>query len=239
MSIGLLAAGLALPQWARAEPTRNADGTTSAGSFTRADFAGKPASAGARKLADWIARSRDNKGLPFVIVDKIEAKVFVFDRDAQLRGSAPALLGIGRGDDSAPGIGQRRLAQIPPAERTTPAGRFVASLGHDFEQDILWVDYESALSLHRVIVGKPADRRHARLASPTPDDNRISYGCINVPARFYDTIVAPAFKGTVGIVYILPETRPVEAALPIAALPLSEDNPSLQAAAPAFGRPEH
>ncbi len=42
-----------------------------------------------------------------------------------------------------------------------------------------------------------------------PLDNRLSYGCINVPAQFYDTVVAPAVKGTVGIVYILPETRAI------------------------------
>lgn len=177
----------------------------------RADLKGEAASAATQQVANWVVESRDNRGLPFVIVDKIAAKVFVFDSAGTSRGAAPALLGIGIGDDSVPGIGQRKLATILPAERTTPAGRFQASLGEDFEQDILWIDYDAALSLHRVIVGKPADRRHARLASPTPLDNRISFGCINVPVAFYDTIVAPAFKGTVGIVYILPETKPLEA----------------------------
>ena len=175
------------------------------------DFKGEAASEDARKVADWIIASGDNSGLPFIIVDKISAKVFVFTAQGDIRGAASALLGLGFGDDSVPGIGQRKLATIPPAERTTPAGRFEAALGHDFEQDILWVDYDSALSLHRVIVGRPADHRHARLASPTPLDNRISYGCINVPVSFYDTVVMPVFTGTVGIVYILPESRPIEA----------------------------
>ena len=43
--------------------------------------------------------------------------------------------------------------------------------------------------------------------SPTPLDNRISFGCINVPAAFFDRVIRPAFKGTNGIVYVLPETR--------------------------------
>jgi hypothetical protein len=158
-----------------------------------------------------VVVSQDNHGLPFIIVDKVAAKVFVFEARGVIRGAAPALLGISIGDESVPGIGQRKLAAIAPAERTTPAGRFEASLGEDFEQDILWVDYNAALSLHRVISGKPSDRRRARLSSPTALDNRISFGCINVPAAFYDTIVAPAFKGTVGIVYILPEIKPLEA----------------------------
>jgi hypothetical protein len=172
-----------------------------------APFGRQAASAAAREVAAWVLASGDNQGLPFVIIDKVDARVFVFNRDAQLRGAAAALLGLGVGDESVPGIGQRKLATITPPERTTPAGRFQASLGHDFEQDILWVDYDAALSLHRVVAGSPADRRHARLASATPRDNRISYGCINVPARFYDRVVAPAFTGTVGIVYILPETK--------------------------------
>jgi hypothetical protein len=181
----------------------------------RADFKGEVASDQAREVADWIVASDDNHRLPFVIVDKVAARVFVFDAQGINQGAAPALLGVGIGDDSAPGIGKRKLAAISPAERTTPAGRFQASLGHDFEQDILWIDYEAALSLHRVIVGKPSDHRQARLDSPTQLDNRISFGCINVPIAFYDTIVAPAFKGTVGIVYILPETKPLAAVFAI------------------------
>ena len=185
----------------------------------RASFEGASASADARRVADWATASGDNRGLPFMIVDKIGARVFMFDARSRLIGSAPALLGLGRGDDSIAGIGQRRLATMGPGERTTPAGRFEAALGHDLEQDVLWVDYGSAISLHRVIVGNAKDRRHHLLATATPLDNRISYGCINVPVSFYDGIVAPAFKGIVGIVYILPETRSLADTFGIPAAP--------------------
>jgi hypothetical protein len=192
-----------------------------------ADFRGETASGDARDLANWVAASRDNQGLPFLIVDKINAKVFMFDRDGGIRGATPALLGLGRGDDSVPGIGQRKLATISPRERTTPAGRFEAALGHDFEQDILWIDYGTALSLHRVIAGNSKDRRARRLASASVLDNRISFGCINVPASFYDEVVKPAFTATVGIVYIMPETRPLRA---VFAIP--ETRPVLARSAP-------
>ena len=72
------------------------------------------------------------------------------------------------------------------------------------------MDYDLALSLHRVITGNVKDRRRQRLASSTPLDNRISYGCINVPVDFYDKLIMPAFDGTTGVVYILPETRMIE-----------------------------
>ncbi|MRD49005.1 hypothetical protein GHT07_17140 [Caenimonas koreensis DSM 17982] len=160
-------------------------------------------------VADRIVQSADNKQLPFIVIDKAQARVFVFHPDGRLRGATPALLGLAIGDHTVPGIGQRKLSSIRPDERTTPAGRFKASLDKDIHGiEVLWVDYDSALSLHRVVQGTPKERRAQRLASPDPAQRRISFGCINVPVRFYDEVVSPAFKGTYGIVYILPETKP-------------------------------
>lgn len=167
------------------------------------------------RVTEWVVASHDNGNRPFLIVDKVNARVYLFDRHAKLLGTAAALLGLGRGDESVAGIGQRKLSTITPKERTTPAGRFEASLGNDFTQDILWVDYDLALSLHRVITGNAKDRRHQRLASKTSLDNRISYGCINVPVAFYDKLIIPAFTGTTGTVYILPETKAIEEIFPI------------------------
>ena len=175
-----------------------------------ANFLGAPASNDARQIADWVVETSDNRSLPFVIVDKKAANVFVFDGRGQLLGATSALLGLARGDDSAPGIGNRKLSDIRPAERTTPAGRFVASLGHDLgEQDVLWVDYNAALALHRVLAANTNEHRLQRLATTSPLDHRITFGCINVPVNFYDSVVHPAFTGTNGIVYILPEIKSI------------------------------
>jgi hypothetical protein len=176
----------------------------------RASFLKTPAAKDVRDAADWVVDSGDNHGLPFILVEKKEAEVFVFDGQGQLRGAAPALVGLTPGDDSFPGIGDMPLSAIGPDKRTTPAGRFPASLGHDLGKlDVLWVDYADAISLHRVITTNPKERRLQRLATPTPRDNRISYGCINVPAKFFDRIVEPAFTGKGGVVYILPEIKAV------------------------------
>ena len=142
------------------------------------------------------------------VVDKKEARVFVFYPNGRLRGADAALLGQAIGDDSVPGIGDKPLSAVRPWEKTTPAGRFVAQLGGNMRnEDVLWVDYEGAVSMHRVINSNPKEQRLKRLASPTAADNRISYGCINLPKHFYEGVVAPAFKGTKGIVYVLPETK--------------------------------
>jgi hypothetical protein len=174
----------------------------------RADFRGVSAPVDTRRMADWVVASADNGGLSFVIVDKKDAEVFVFDRQGLILGAAPALLGLAVGDDSAPGVGDKPLSAIPPADRTTPAGRFVAYLGHESgKPNFLWVDYKDNISLHRVITSRPQDHRLERLATPTPLDNRISFGCINVPVDFFERIVLPTFKSTRGIVYILPEIK--------------------------------
>ncbi len=182
-----------------------------------ADFRGETASSDARRVADWAVTSEDHGSLPFVIIDKIRAKVFVFDAEGRLRGATLALMGMAHGDDTVPGIGSRKLSAIRPEERTTPAGRFVASLGHDLQQDILWIDYKNAISLHRVIRGQPGDHRLERLATSSPLDKRISFGCVNVPVAFYEDIVLRTFTGTTGIVYILPETKTIQDVFPVSA----------------------
>ena len=80
----------------------------------RANFEREHKSRDAQHVADWVVDSGDNRGMPFAIVDKIDAKVFVFDADGRLRGAAPALLGMARGDDTIPGIGDRKLSDIRP-----------------------------------------------------------------------------------------------------------------------------
>ncbi|MDD4358163.1 MAG: hypothetical protein PHN98_13065 [Smithellaceae bacterium] len=178
--------------------------------FRRANFEGEIVSQDVRLVADWVVDSGDNRHLPFVIIDKTNAKVFVFYPEGRLRGSALALLGLERGDDSVPDIGKRAMSDIRPEERITPAGRFIASLGRNYHgKNVLWVDYTAAVSLHPVVTNKPEERRLQRLATPTPHDKRISYGCINVPVKFFKNIVRPAFTGTNGIVYVLPETRSI------------------------------
>ena len=162
-----------------------------------------------RSIVDWVLLTRDNDGLPFLVIDKAAAQVNVFDAAGAFLGVTPVLLGAARGDESVPGIGERPLAAILPHEKTTPAGRFVAERGRNLKgEDIFWVDYDAAVSLHRVRATNPSERRLERLATPTALDNRISFGCINVPASFYDDVVQRAFAGGRAIVYVLPETRP-------------------------------
>lgn len=109
------------------------------------------ASARVRQLVRWSTATADHQGLPFAVIDKPAARIHVFSAQAQWLGSAPVLLGAAAGDRSAPGIGAKPLAHIRPHERTTPAGRFVTEPGRNLQgDDIVWIDYDAAVSLHRV-----------------------------------------------------------------------------------------
>ena len=163
------------------------------------------------RMTKWIRQSGDNKAQAFVIIDKRAARLHVFNRLGTQRASSPVLLGLAVGDESVPGIGARKMADIRPDERTTPAGRFASEPGMNLQgDDIVWIDYEAAVSIHRVRTGHINDRRLQRLATPDVSDNRISYGCVNVPAAFYDRYIKPVFGSAPAVVYVLPETIPAE-----------------------------
>ena len=170
----------------------------------------------ATRVAEWVAASGDNHSLPYAIIDKTNASLLLFDAKGKPLAEVPVLIGIAAGDDASPGIGSKKLAEIGPAEKTTPAGRFLAKFGLPFGRErILWVDYATSVAIHPI----PADaarteRRRERMLSPMPDDNRITFGCINVPKAFYANVLRRQFHKKGGYVYVLPDTRPLEEVFP-------------------------
>jgi hypothetical protein len=173
-------------------------------------------SAAATRVAEWVAASGDNRSLPYAIVDKANATLFLFDAKGKRLAAVPVLTGIAAGDDATPGIGSKKLAEIGPAEKTTPSGRYLAKFGLPFRKErILWVDYATSVALHPIPAdARKTDRRRDRMLSPTPDDNRITFGCINVPKAFYGKLLRPRFQKKGGYVYILPDTKPLEEVFP-------------------------
>jgi hypothetical protein len=189
---------------AKAQPARN-----------EAEPAILPSEAAAR-VVDWVSASNDNHGLPWAVVDKTHAALFLFDPHGKPLGAVPVLVGIAPGDEASPGVGTKKLADLGPAEKTTPAGRFLAKFGMPVVgQRVLWVDYATSVALHPI----PKDagvneKRRERMLSPTPDDNRITFGCINVPKAFYGSALSPLFRKKGGYVYVLPDTKTLEEVFP-------------------------
>ena len=176
-----------------------------------ASFNGVNVSEDTKYVANWIAASGDNASLAFVIVDKKMARVHLFDAHAALVASSAALMGSAVGDDTLPGVGKLAIADVKPEQRTTPAGRFVGERGRNARgEDVVWVDYDNAVSMHRVVNQVASERRLERLASNSVADKRISYGCINLPMAFYDQFIRPAFATESALVSVLPEIKTVQ-----------------------------
>ena len=53
------------------------------------------------------------------------------------------------------------------------------------------------------------------MLSPAPEDNRITFGCINVPAATYTRNVVPLFRKQGGYVYVLPDELALDDVFPL------------------------
>ena len=199
------------PATPEAPPAAEAAPPQAAPQVRLASFGDEQPSPDAKLVANWAAHTGDHKKHAFIIIDKKQARAYVFDPQAQLKSSAPVLLGKAVGDDYAPDIGTRPLSKVKEHEKTTPAGRFVAEPGvNSHGEDIVWVSYDLAVSMHRIRKVKEAERRFERLATPTVADNRISFGCINMPVAFYNSVLSPTVKKYGAVVYVLPDVKSVQ-----------------------------
>ena len=162
----------------------------------------------ARHMADWVVARRDNGRMPFIVLDKRDARLYVFEAGGRLIDQTPVLLGSSHGDETYPGIGDVPIAEVKPYQRTTAAGRFVTRPGLDADHtDVVWLDYDAALAMHRVINKVKSERRLQRLASANPKVRRISWGCINIPIAFFDSYISPVFGKRSGVTYVIPERK--------------------------------
>lgn len=171
-----------------------------------AGFSGEP-----RELHDWVIKARDHHGRPFAIVDKKNARLYVFDGKGRMQGSSTVLLGAATGDDIAPDVGEHaQQGFVPFKERTTPAGRFASEPGINTSgESVIWVDYDSAFAIHRLRPGKSESARKIRLASPDPAQHRVSYGCVVVPVKFYESVVQRWLGKGRSVVYVMPDEASV------------------------------
>ena len=190
---------------AKAKPTAKA---TEQKPGPLADFAGTNAPADVVHIANWVSYTRNAGKKAFVVIDKKEARMYVFDPQGKLKSHSQVLLGKAIGDTTAPGVGDKPLSQLKESEKTTPAGRFLAMPGKNTRNDdIIWIDYAAAVSMHRMHSVSASERRAERMATPDPGDNRISNGCVNVPPAFYNSVLRPTVLKQGAYVYVLPETR--------------------------------
>ncbi len=172
--------------------------------------AAAPVSAPAAELLQWIAHTANHQGRPYVVVDKRAARVWVFDAQHRLRASSAALLGLTAGDHEVADIRTRDVRALAKEARITPAGRFVTEPGVNLQgEDVVWLDYEAGLAMHRVRPGLAQASRLKRLAGGVASAQRVSLGCVVLPVAFYERVIQPLLGRQAGVVYVLPEHSPL------------------------------
>jgi len=138
---------------------------------------------------------------PFILVDKPTATAYIFNKDGVLQKSFPVVLGAAIGDSA----NQADVNSTRPGKyATTPAGRYNLKYGGGSEED--YINYhnkayyltdsktgklaKNGVSLHIVYQGE-LEKRTKALNTPTPNDNRLSWGCVNVDEKIWDESIAP------------------------------------------------
>ena len=161
----------------------------------------------AYELAWRVLETGDHAGLPFVIVHKRAGLALVYHGDGRLAGASRVLLGLTVGDLATAGVGERTSkGTLRRADLTTPAGRFESEPGRNLRgEPVVWIDYESALAIHRLRPGASRTQRALQLASSKVGNKRASAGCVVVPENFYDHVIGPVLGRGRGIVYVMPE----------------------------------
>ena len=155
-------------------------------------------SSAAKATLDHINETSDNGGRPFIIADKKAGKLYLMNAEGKVVETTPALFGKDSSDAAR-------------TDRATGAGKYDLTYNRDqrlpsgYEGSVQSFDTGTngeTFAIHRVIDIK-GENRSGRLASATARDNRITHGCINVPAEFYNKHL----DGELGaVLYVLPET---------------------------------
>ena len=143
-----------------------------------------------KDTASHVGQTKDNGGKPFIVADKMSGNITLFDANGKALTTAPALYGSEVGDT------------LQGTNRQTPAGRFTLTYSKEDKSlgDMQVLDGVSmqdgntnyVWAIHRVINPKGENRLN-RLTSKTASDNRISNGCINVPAEFFNKYLDKQF----------------------------------------------
>ena len=126
---------------------------------------------------------------PTITVDKKASTISVFYPDTNVTITQPALLGKVKSNT----LNMNNYDKPGKSDNITPAGTFKITKMFSWRlNEPMAVFVKGTLSvsaIHPLWMGNPDQKRVQRLKSATPDDNRITGGCINVDSKFYYDVI--------------------------------------------------
>jgi hypothetical protein len=133
-----------------------------------------------RQVAAWAIRTNDHRGLPFLVIDQVHARLFAFDGGGRLAGSTPIL-------------------RNPVDDELTPAGRFVADSRRSARAGVIvWANEHDTLALD----GAPPAQQRDR--DPLAAGFHRHWGSsLHIASDFYQRHLH-AFRHQASVAYVLP-----------------------------------
>jgi len=123
----------------------------------------------------------------YIIVDKPTATLFIIGEDGKLVAQMPVILGQTKGETPNKADPDSDVA----VEATTPAGKYrIGRLGVNekdevfYEGKMITIYGSGGLAIH-MTYPLEIEKRTEALDTSTPDDNRLSWGCINVDKKMW------------------------------------------------------
>lgn len=145
----------------------------------------------------------------YIIVDKPSATLYVFNEENELVETMPVLLGKTKGEEPNTANANDKKA----LGSTTPAGKY--KLGKvaenyskkdsiEYQGRLLQVLGDGPISIHMTYPKEFKERTKA-LNSKTVNDNRMSWGCMNISPENFDKYIKPYFNKGNQTIFITPD----------------------------------
>jgi uncharacterized RDD family membrane protein YckC len=161
--------------------------------------------AGKQSFAIFSNDREFKKGVAFV-ADKPNARLYVF-KDGKYQGETAALFGRAKGDvqtELGASTGKPNLKSFLESDKVTPAGKYSATTMDMARYGrLVYFNNDDGLAIH--VIKSSGDTWQLRLETPTPLDNKITFGTINTTEEFYNKHLATLPLNVQATVYIVPE----------------------------------
>lgn len=157
-----------------------------------------------------MAATAQQTGKGFIIADKPNGMIHIFDKDGKVIAQDTALYGKDVGDVLA------SASALAGGKKITPAGKYALeavklrdgdTYAGGYTLDLVGTnDGTGTIAIHAAYLGNVNEKRLERLATPDVKDNRVSYGCINTSHKtFLNKIIPNISKLDGGMVFVLPD----------------------------------
>ena len=162
----------------------------------------------AQSVYESMAPTAQASGKGFIVADKPNGMIHIFNADGSLLTQDSALYGKDIGDVES------KVSSLEGGKKITPAGSYTLRAREDSEyaggkllQLVETKDMNNAyIAVHAAYLGNASEKRLQRLAAPGAEGKRVSYGCVNTTHDTFLKSILPNIDNlNGGMMFVLPD----------------------------------